>query len=99
MPLPWPAPAWISTRWPRLVNSSTPTGIRDTRDSCVLISLGTPTTYFPLCIREPRNSWFHGPSEVVSYELSVLRCQSDFTDNSSFVEKALTLWWEEGCRH
>src|SRR5260370_42212733 len=39
----------MSTVWPSLVNSSTPTGTRATRDSCVLISLGTPTTYFWLC--------------------------------------------------
>src|SRR5262249_2596120 len=45
MPEPWPAPAWIRTRWPERCNSSTPTGVRATRDSCVLISLGTPTTY------------------------------------------------------
>src|SRR5437764_9854866 len=57
MPLPCPAPAWISTRWPARVNSSTPTGIRATRDSCVLISLGTPTTSFPPCaIGSPRSS-------------------------------------------
>src|SRR5262249_62089730 len=42
---PWPAPAWHRTRWPERCNSSTPTGVRATRDSCVLISLGTPTTY------------------------------------------------------
>src|SRR5947207_2285231 len=44
MPLPCPAPAWMRTRCPRRVSSSTPTGIRATRDSCGLISLGTPTT-------------------------------------------------------
>src|SRR5262249_39974763 len=45
MPEPWPAPAWIRTRWPKRCSSSTPTGVMATRDSCVLISLGTPTTY------------------------------------------------------
>src|SRR4051794_23619011 len=45
MPLPWPAPDWMSTLLPPRVSSSTPTGVRATRDSCVLISLGTPTTH------------------------------------------------------
>src|SRR6516225_5281980 len=56
MPLPCPAPAWISTWWPARVSSSTPTGIRATRDSCVLISLGTPTTSLsPFAIDVPRS--------------------------------------------
>src|SRR5262249_25366238 len=49
MPLPWPAPAWRRTLCPARVSSSTPTGIRATRDSCVLISLGTPITYLLPC--------------------------------------------------
>src|SRR5260370_6126453 len=45
----------MRTRWPPRVSSSTPTGVRATRDSCVLISLGTPTTYFsPAGIAEAR---------------------------------------------
>src|SRR5690348_3164124 len=43
MPLPCPAPVWISTRCLARVSSSTPTGMRATRYSSVLISLGTPT--------------------------------------------------------
>src|SRR5260370_36765164 len=54
MPLPSPAPAWISTRQPARVSSSTPTGIMATRYSCVLISLGTPTTYLFAAMRLPR---------------------------------------------
>src|SRR4051794_2162333 len=45
MPLPCPAPAWMSTLWPARVSSSTPTGIIATRYSSALISFGTPTTW------------------------------------------------------
>src|SRR5262249_20515544 len=50
MPLPCPAPAWISTLCPARVNSSAPTGIMATRYSSVLISLGTPITYFAAAV-------------------------------------------------
>ena len=41
---PVPAPAWTSTVWPRAVSSRTPAGVRPTRCSSSLISVGTPTT-------------------------------------------------------
>src|SRR5262245_17675213 len=64
MPEPWPAPDWISTRWPERCSSSTPTGVIATRDSCVLISLGTPTTYLsPLGIaKHPCLKGANGPN-------------------------------------
>src|SRR4051812_10262446 len=43
MPLPWPAPAWTSTRWPVRRNSSAPTGSKATRYSSDFTSRGTPT--------------------------------------------------------
>src|SRR5215210_2220796 len=41
--LPTPAPSWISTSCPCSTSSRTPAGVRDTRYSSVLISVGTPT--------------------------------------------------------
>ena len=41
--LPTPAPDWISTSCPCSTSSLTPAGVRDTRYSSVLISVGTPT--------------------------------------------------------
>ena len=43
-PEPSPAPRSTSTVWPRLTRLSTPPGVRATRFSKVLISLGTPIT-------------------------------------------------------
>src|SRR4051812_27905233 len=43
IPLPCPAPAWISTRWPARRSSSAPTGRRATRYSSDFTSRGTPT--------------------------------------------------------
>src|SRR6185437_9291912 len=43
MPLPAPAPLWMSTACPARVSSSTPAGTIATRYSSDLISLGTPT--------------------------------------------------------
>ena len=40
--LPSPAPAWISTSWPREESSRTPAGVIATRYSSDLISVGTP---------------------------------------------------------
>src|SRR5262245_8751174 len=37
-----PAPCSIKTVWPREVRIATPDGVMPTRNSCVLISLGTP---------------------------------------------------------
>src|SRR5215510_4719937 len=75
MPEPWPAPDWIRTRWPERCSSSTPTGVMATRDSCVLISFGTPTTYLlTLGIAEH-------PSLERS-EMSQRRAASDFPPHS-----------------
>ena len=40
---PSPAPAWIAISWPCSTSSRTPAGVRATRYSSVLISVGTPT--------------------------------------------------------
>ena len=40
---PSPAPAWMSTSWPRRVSSATPAGVMATRYSLFLISVGIPT--------------------------------------------------------
>src|SRR6185312_15519972 len=42
--MPAPAPDCTSTRWPRATYSRTAPGVRPTRYSWVLISVGTPTS-------------------------------------------------------
>src|SRR5262249_48277224 len=65
MPLPWPAPASTSTRWPARVNSRDPTGIRATRYSSLLISFGTPIIMnLPL----QRNAAYSGENAVSDQE-------------------------------
>src|SRR3569623_1732559 len=43
MPAPMPAPAWTSTSWPCATYSRADDGVRPTRYSSGMISLGTPT--------------------------------------------------------
>src|SRR5262245_7596816 len=46
---PEPAPSWINTWWPAAVSSRAPSGVRATRYSLSLTSLGTPT----ITVRHP----------------------------------------------
>src|SRR5262245_56877224 len=59
MPEPWPAPDWMRISWPVRVSSSTPTGVRATQDSWILISVGTPTTHLEEA--ETGNGMAHSP--------------------------------------
>src|SRR4051812_22154636 len=64
---PSPAPAWTTTRWPRATSSRTPVGVRPTRCSSALISVGTPTIVMPHSSPIPRPSCnLHDASAEVS---------------------------------
>lgn len=68
---PSPAPAWMSTSWPRRVSSATPAGVMATRNSLFLVSVGIPTRMIT-------------PLDTVRFSMKKVRLICKIADDNSF---------------